>query len=1051
VTWTPAHEHPNSIAIIGMAARLPGAHTIDEFWWNLREGVESITRHSREEMLANGARPGLVDDPYYVNASASLDQGFCFDAEFFGYSSREASIIDPQHRIFLECSYHALEDAAYDSARYAGLIGIFGGSTMNTYILNNVVPRAADVVALLGDLQIMVGNDKDYLTTRVSHKLDLRGPSIAVQTACSTSLVAVHMACRALIDDECDIALAGGSSMRMPHAAGYLANPGGTSSADGHCRAFDADASGSVVGSGVGVVVLRRLADAVRDGDQIHAIIRGTAVNNDGRAKASFTAPSINGQARVIEQAVKRAGVSARDISLVEAHGTGTPLGDPIEVAALTSAFRLWTEDTGYCWLGSAKPNIGHLDAAAGVAGLIKTVLSIKHRAVPPLVNFSHPSPKLSIESTPFKIAADLVPLEPETDKPVLASVNSLAMGGTNAHVILEEAPPAPKTEPSGRQRHPILLSARSPEALDELGRSLGQWARENPTVPLADVAHTLATGRREHEFRRVVHATDLEDVASALSARGSRRQRDSHVRGSVRAAFLFPGQGEQFPGMGELALREPVLARYLDLVTGMFAERSGIDLHPLLYTAADEQDQARAALRNTALAQAALFAVEWATGRMLLDFGIRPYAMLGHSVGELVGAALGGVLDIEAAVDLLTTRGKLMADTAEGAMLYANLSEDELAARLPDSGLAVAAVNADRLVVVSGATDDVNTFESRLRSEGVTCGRMDVTRAFHSGLMDQAAARFRKAAGDHNLTEPDCLLVSNVTGRYLTTQEATSPDYWASQLRQTVRFADGLDLLVRDGVTVFFEVGPGHVLSKLALAARADAVRIALIGAEQDARKPDLLDALTSYWIAGGEVDWSAWYADERRARISLPPYPFARIRHWLEPRSITQAPATVHEPKPEAQVPRGFDGTPMQRYVAWLWRGLLDSSGFGLHDSFFEVGGTSLIAMQMISELRKHGADSLEMNDFFESPTVAGLAVRLEELGMRPPQYEQQSAVLTAGKQASSTPSADIKLASADGLDADELAALVAEVESLSDDEVRARLAELDGEEDA
>jgi acyl transferase domain-containing protein len=1042
VTRTPAHEHPGSIAIIGMAARLPGAATVEEFWWNLREGVESVTRHSREEMLANGARLDLVDDPHYVSASAPLDAAGCFDAEFFGYSAREASIIEPQHRIFLECSYHALEDAACDSTRYPGLIGIFGGSTMNTYILHNVMPHAAGVVALLGDLQIMVGNDKDYLTTRVSHKLDLRGPSIAVQTACSTSLVAVHMACRALLDSECDVALAGGASMRMPHAAGYLANPGGTASADGHCRAFDADAGGSVVGSGVGVVVLRRLADALRDGDRIHAVIRGTAVSNDGRAKASFTAPSVSGQARAVDQAIRRSGVSARDISLVEAHGTGTPLGDPIEVAALAAGFRGWTDDTGYCWLGSAKPNIGHLDAAAGVAGLIKTVLSLQNRRVPPLINYARANPQLSIESSPFRIATELTELEPEPGQPLIASVNSLAMGGTNVHVVLEEAPSPAPPEPSVRRRHPVLLSARSAAALDQLGQSVGRWARENPAAELADVASTLATGRPEHEFRRAVVAADLADVTSVLSARGSRRQRDGRVRGSARTALLLPGQGQQFPGMGGMVRREPLLAGHLDAVSAMFAERCGIDLQPLLLAEPQDRDQAATALRGTDLTQPALFALEWALGRTLEDYGIRPYAILGHSIGELAGAALCGVMDLPTAVDLVAARGKLMADTPEGAMLYVGLPPDEVPGLLGD-GLSLAAVNAGRLVVISGPVVAVTALESRLHADGVSCGRLDVSRAFHSGLMDQAAARFGDVVADQSLSGPNGLLVSNVTGNYLTADEAVSPGYWRHQMRETVRFSDGLDLLVRDGVTVFIEAGPGQVLGRLARAAQPGAVHIPLVGTEDNPAGPDLLDALTSYWLEGGGVDWSAWYAEERRSRVSLPLYPFARTRHWLEPGGPGDpAPALAGGDqagtRPAGGPPAaGLDspaapelaGTPMQRYVALLWRDLLGSDDFGLHDSFFEVGGHSLLAMQMVSQLRKQGAGTLEMTDLFESPTVAGIAGRLEQIGMPPGPGE-------------GLPAPDL----ADP--GDDLTALVAEVESLSDEEVRARLAELDRE---
>ncbi|WP_433549072.1 type I polyketide synthase [Streptomyces sp. CA-294286] len=1035
MTRTPAHEHTDSIAIIGMAARLPGAQNITEYWRNLREGVESIVRHSREEMLANGARPDLVDDPYYVNASAPLQDADRFDAAFFGYAAREASIMEPQHRVFLECAYHALEDAAYDSRRDDALVGVFGGSTMNTYILHNVMPHAEDVVGLVGDLQTMVGNDKDYLTTRVSYKLDLRGPSLVVQTACSTSLVSVHMACRALVDEECDVALAGGSSVRMPHAAGYLANPGGTSSPDGHCRAFDADAAGSVVGSGVGVVVLKRLADALRDGDQIHAVIRGSAVNNDGQAKASYTAPSVEGQSRAVIRALRRAGVDARDIRLVEAHGTGTPLGDPIEVAALTRAFRNWTDDTSYCWLGSVKPNIGHLDAAAGIAGLIKTVLSLKHRKVPPVVNFRRPNPKLQLDSSPFRVATELTPLDGEG--PLLASVNSLAMGGTNAHIVLEEAPATRPGGPSRRRRHPILVSARSGEALEQLSQSLGQWARENPGADVADVAHTLATGRRELPLRRALTAHDLDDVAYGLSARGGRGQREAEARGSVRTAFLFPGQGTQVPAMGaRLAQGDPVFAGHLDSVVRLFQERADVGLLPVLRPEPAAVEEARAAITRTELTQPALFAVEWALGRTLMDYGIRPYAMLGHSVGELVAASLGGVMDLAPAVDLVARRGHLMGKTPDGAMLYVNLAEDEvvkLLAELPD-GPTVAAVNADRLVVVSGTPDDIERLAARLRADEVSCGRLDVSRAFHSPLMDPAADGFRRAVAEHELRTPDGLVVSNVTGGYLTAEDATASDYWARQLRGTVRFADGLKTLVRDGVSVFLELGPGRTLTRLAADTGAQATFLTAL-ADADGEEPqDLLDLLTGHWLEGGEVDWSGFYAQEDRVRLSLPLYPFARTRHWLDPLPMTAVrngrPETAQrtDPAPQADVPvprRDIGTTPAQRYVAELWRELLGTDEFGLDDSFFEIGGHSLMAMQMVTRMRKDGAEELEMTTLFELPTVTGLAGQLERLG----------ATLPDGTTPQPT-------------DDEETAALLAEVAALSDEEVQVRLAELEGD---
>ncbi|SCL14599.1 Acyl transferase domain-containing protein [Micromonospora nigra] len=1045
MAMTPLDEHPDAVAIVGMAARLPGAPDVDTYWLNLSEGVESVTRHSREEMLAAGVSPDLVDNPNYVDATAALEDADAFDAAFFGYSAREASIMDPQHRIFLETAYHALEDAAYDPRRYDGQIGVYAGCTMNTYMLYNVMGHRDDVAAMVGDLQTMVGNDKDFLATRVSHRLDLRGPSLSVQTACSSSLVAIHLAARALADGECDMALAGGSSVRMPLGGGYLANPGGTSSPDGHCRAFDADAAGSIPGNGAGVVVLKRYADALRDGDQIHGVILGSAINNDGRAKASFTAPSIDGQYRAVSRALERAGVSARDIQFVEAHGTGTPLGDPIEVAAISRAFEQSTPDRQYCWLGSVKPNIGHLDAAAGVAGLIKAVLALRHRQVPPVVNFRRPNPKLELDTSPFRVPSELVDLE--SDGPLLASVNSLAMGGTNAHVVLREPDPSPAATRSARRRHAVQLSARSPEALEEMSRRLGRWAREHPGVELADVAYTLATGRQEWEHRRVVLARNLTDVASALSATGSRRQKTGQRRPNDRPVFLFPGQGAQRVGMGAaLARRDPIFARHLETVLDLF-KGAGLDLRSAIHPEAGDTEETRAALAWTQVTQPALFAVEWALGQTLVDLGVRPHAMLGHSIGELVAAVLAGVLDLPDAVTLVTLRGQALAETAEGAMLSVNLPVDEVRRLLDGRDLSVAAENAPSLVVVAGTEEAVEEFAALLRADGVTTTRLRVSHAFHSALVQPAAERLRAGLDGLTLREPRIPIVSNVTGDYLTAQEATSADYWVAQMCQPVRFADGVRTLVADQASAFLEVGPGRSLSALVRATASAATCLPVLTVDDTQEAEDLLGVLTDLWLLGGSYDMAAYYGDEQRARLSLPTYPFARTRHWLDPMppapraaapaqaSPVVAPAAAATPAEDA----GYTRT--QRYLVALWKQLLGTERVGLNDSFFDLDGNSLLAMQMVTQVRRDGAAELEMTALFESPTVAGLAAHLEGSGFVPPDGPPAPDAAGAARPETAAP------AQAPGGPADELAALLAEVDALSEDEVAARLAELDG----
>jgi acyl transferase domain-containing protein len=1046
-----AVDHPQSIAVVGLAARVPGADNAVQYWANLREGVESVVRHTREEMLANGADPAQVDDPDYVPASAPLGSAECFDAAFFNYSSREAAVMDPQHRVFLECAYHALEDAGYDGERFGGLIGVYAGSTMNTYLLHNVMANMANVVAAVGDLQIMVGNDKEFMPTRASHRLNLRGPSIGVQTACSSSLVAVHMAARALLDGECDMALAGGASIRLPHGAGYLSTRGATSSPDGHCRAFDAAASGSVVGNGAGLVVLKRLADAIADGDQIRAVLRGSAVNNDGAGKASFTAPSVDGQSRAVSRALDRAGVSARDLHLVEAHGTGTPLGDPIEVAALTRAFRAHTADAEYCWLGSVKPNIGHLDAAAGAVGLIKTILALQHRRVPPLVNFTSPNPALKLSSSPFRIPTELVRLDP--DGPLYAGVNSLAMGGTNAHVILESPPPPRTTTPPRHQRQPILLSAHTAQALDELSRSVGQWVRERPNGDLADLAHTLATGRRQLRHRCVVHARDLEDLGYGLVASGSRRRREGVVESRSRLAFLFPGQGAQRLRMGTvLAAGEPVFAARLDEQLDRFERLAGLDLRASLL--APDEPAHRAALARTEITQPALFAVELALAETLIEHGVQPYAMLGHSVGELVAATVAGILSPEDAVGLVAERGRLMADTPPGAMLYVVLAPEEVEARLSADGpVNIATVNGDRLVVVSGPVGAVDELERQWRAEKVMCGRLEVDRAFHSSLMEPVVEPFREAAARLSLHAPQRAIVSTVTGQYLTPEQAADPGYWAAQIRRPVRFADGVRTLLHDGVTTFLEVGPGRSLSRLVEAIDRPVRAWPVLRTADGSEPGDLLDLLTTHWLSGGEVDWAVRWRGERRTRLSLPLYPFARTRHWLEPHRTPRpvdrdgtvpGVAVPTQPGPPPVATGEATWTSMERYLARVWRRLLGCRELRQEDNFFDLDGHSLLAMQMITTLRRHGAEEIELTAVFEAPTLSGLAARLEAIGMTPPADEDDEPAGPPDTGAPAFPPAARPVAGPDP----ETTELLAEIETMSDDEVHARLLELEAE---
>ncbi|MET0622970.1 MAG: amino acid adenylation domain-containing protein [Pyrinomonadaceae bacterium] len=890
------------VAVVGMAGRFPGARTVEQFWQNLRDGVESVTFFSDDELLAAGVDPEVIAHPNYVKAGVLLDDIDKFDAMFFGYNPREAEAMDPQHRLFLECAWEAIERAGYDPERTGGPVGVFAGAGPNSYLYN--LYSRPDIIEELGDLQIAIGNEKDHLPTHVSYKLNLRGPSVAVQAACSTSLVAVHMACRSLLDGECRMALAGGVTVANYNKTGYVYHEGGISSPDGHCRAFDAEARGTLGGSGVGVVLLKRLADALADGDIIHAVIKGSAVNNDGSAKVGYAAPGVEGQTEVIRSAQMAAGVRPETVSYVEAHGTGTPLGDPIEVAALTQAFRATTDEKGFCAIGSLKTNMGHLDAAAGVGGLIKTVLALEHRELPPSLHFGRPNPALGLDDSPFYVNTKLAAWE-RGDGPRRAGVSSFGIGGTNAHVVLEESP-AP--EPSGASRpwQLLSLSAKTDAALAEATSNLAGYLRAHPEsdpADLADVAYTLQVGRKTFGRRRVVVCRDGEDAAAALEALDPRRvftsAGDAHDRHVV---FMFPGQGAQYTGMGEGLYRsEPVFREQVDACCELLKPNLGFDLRDVLYPGDGRTEEAAARLKQTRVTQPALFVVEYALARLWMSWGLNPSAMIGHSIGEYVAACLAGVFSLEDALSLVAFRGELMQSLPEGAMLAVSLPEDEVRGML-GRGLSVAAANGPALCTVAGTHDAIEELQSRLAEMGVECRRLLTSHAFHSAMVEPIVARFVEHVGGVKLNAPRLRYVSNVTGTWVTAREATGPDYWGRHLRQTVRFADGVRELLKGGGAALLEVGPGRTLSTTvrALAHEAGQVVVGSLRHPHESCSDDefLTGALGKLWLAGVRVDWPGFYAGQRRRRVQLPTYPFERRRYWVEWQQTEASARGRHRP---------------------------------------------------------------------------------------------------------------------------------------------------------
>ncbi len=878
-----------------MAGRFPGARDIDQFWENLKSGIESIQFFTSEALVRAGVDPAVVAQPNYVPAAGTVDDVEWFDAGFFGYSPRDAARIDPQQRVLLEIAWAALENAGYVPEKYRGAIGVYAGSALNEYLLRNVLgPSGCGASGI--DYQTVLANDKDFLTTRISYKLALSGPSVAVQTACSTSLVAIHLACQALVSGECDLALAGGVTIRLPQNQGYLHQPDGAYSPDGHCRAFDDNARGCNPGSGAALVALKRLSDALADGDFIHAVVKGTAINNDGAGKVGYTAPSVNGQAFVIRSALAVAETKADTIGYVETHGTGTILGDPIEIEALTKAFREDTGRKGYCAIGSVKTNVGHLDAAAGVTGFIKAVLSVRDGWLVPSLHFERPNRNIDFDDGPFYVATALRrwSAEPGLRR---AGVSSFGVGGTNAHVVLEQ-PPDRKPSPKSTTEVLLTLSAKSRPAVEAARIDLAHYLRRHSGVDLADVAFTLQRGRADFRFRNSLIAADID---SAITALESPRSEIREVIESPRVAFLFPGQGSQYPRMLEgLYGDQPEFRRQVDEACEILKPRLGHDLRDILYPAGARTRTAEQRIYDARIAQPAVFVVSYALARLWMSFGIRPTAMLGHSLGEYVAACLSGVMSLPDALALVAERGRLTNRVAPGSMMALPLAPEEVTPLL-GSELSLAAVNAPALSVVSGPPEAVGRLRRRLLSQGVEGRMLHSSRAFHSAMMEPIVEEFAEQAAKIDLRAPEIPFVSSTTGTWITADEARDPGYWGRHLRNTVRFSEALAAL-SEPPRLLLEVGPGRTLATLATRQGRAAVAIASARHHDDPRSDHelMLLALGGLWSSGAEVDWDAVGRETRGRRVPLPAYPFQRERFWIEsrPPAETSAPPSGKRP---------------------------------------------------------------------------------------------------------------------------------------------------------
>lgn len=956
------------IAIVGISVRLPGVSDADALWRQLRDGRDAQTALTDEQLLTAGVVPGTAPWQDTVRRAYPLEGIDQFDAGFFGMSPREADILDPQQRIMLECCWQALEIGGYAAPDPNIRVGVFTGSSSSTYLRQ--VESTLGIANAFGDRMLRYANENDYLATRIAYACDLHGPAVNVQTACSSALVAAHVGCQSLFNHECDAALVGGVSVTLPQEAGYLVTPGGMLSPTGRVRAFDAAADGTVFGNGAVTLLLRRLDDAVASGDRIHAVIVGSAVNNDGYDKVSFAAPSVRGQAEVISEALAVAGENARDIGYVECHGTGTPLGDAIEIAALTDAYRRFGSDTAFCRIGSVKTNFGHLDSAAGALGLAKAALVVEHGEIPPTLHFSVPNPEIDFDSTPFVVNDQLTPW-PATDSPRLAAVSSFGVGGTNAHMILEQAPPITSRR-RPRKLSILLASARTPTAVKALADSLVQHVAQGRSE-LADAAFTTQVGRRAFRYRRAIVAADGSNPLFP-SRRPSFGEVEPREKPSV--VFLFPGQGSQYVNMAcSLYESEDTFRVELERCLRAFAPHLDADLRQILYPDADSHASATKILDETRFTQPALFTVEYALARQLLAWGIKPAAMAGHSLGEWVAACLSDTVTLEQACSIVSRRAALLESTSAGAMLAVNLDEQTVRRYVEDADVDIAAINGAFSCSVAGTALAVEKLERILESDGVRVRRLATSRAFHSSMVEPILPDFRDFMRQQQLSQPKIPIISNVTGKRITDAEATDPDYWTHHVRQPVQFHKILTSLASYDLVV--EVGPGRTLSGLSAAARLGGPDpVPLLGVKGGHEERAVAEALASLWECGVDIDWHAYQSGRGLARVPLPTYPFQRETHWIEVSAPAARESNDSTPGGGTEtVDRPKSVESIEAEITAIWATLLGVPPESRDQDFFAAGGDSLLAARLVSIMRSTFHCELALREIFNRKSLGGL----------------------------------------------------------------------------
>lgn len=995
------------IAVIGIAGRFPGAPDVQALWQNLCQGKEAVRMLTDAELTHARVNERALMDPDYVKAAAFLDDVELFDAPFFGISAREAEIMDPQHRIFLECAWEAMEAAGYAGQYGSRVISIYAGCTMNTYLPCNLLQNPSAIESL--DVhQLNLGNSPDFLATRVSYKLGLQGSSQTIQCACSTSLVAVHHACQSILRGECELALAGGVSVNLKLRHGYKYTQGGIVSPDGHCRPFDQNAKGTIFASGVGIVVLKQLEAALRDRDMVHAVIKGSAVNNDGSLKVGYTAPSIDGQAKVIIEALANADVQPNTVGYVEAHGTGTSLGDPIELQALTRAFGICRSKKNSCAIGSIKGNLGHLDAAAGVTGLIKTIFVLKHGLIPPTLHFTRPNPKMAIDETPFYVNTELKRWG-ATSHRRRAGVSSFGVGGTNAHVVLEEAPPIVRDCNRKGQWELLILSARSQAALHRMSRNLGEYLKQQEeVVDLGDVAYTLRVGRKTFLNREFAVCRTTREAAEVLTdPEGQSVRVGQNERWDRPVVFLFGGESSsRRPVSGKRLYDEgETFRKEVDRCSESLKVELGQDLRNLLHESNGEYT--RHQLTN--LTGVVIFMTEYALARQWMSWGVTPAAMLGYGVGEYVAACVAGVFSVEEAMKLLAARDHMIEKLPAGKMLTIGLSETEAEA-LRRAGVWIAAVNGPLECVLSGDGQLLKGLSEELQEDGVHCQWIETSRALYSGMMEPMLDQFEEQVRKLHLKPPRIPFLSNVTGKWITLEEAQDPSYWVRHTQATIRFADGIGTLLEDSQRILLDLSSGHALTRLARQQRRSAQQLECFSSlsSPEADISEILGVLGQLWLSGAKIDWTMFDSRSAAGRLPLPTYPFMRQRYWIEAShhssatkypdpqsaSLSKNPDLLERPEFETQVvqedSRLHERPPLktayvppcdalEAAIADIFQRALSVSRIGVEDNFFDLGGDSLMALQVIGEMKKMLDMEVPVVNLYEHLTIRSLAASL------------------------------------------------------------------------